>query len=55
MKTIEEINQFNVKKILAEKKIPEFLVYLIKGITIMFCAVLDRGKDQAFSFGEDAN
>ena len=24
MKTIEEINQFNVKKILAEKKIPEF-------------------------------
>jgi len=24
MKTIEEINQFNVKKILSEKKIPEF-------------------------------
>jgi large subunit ribosomal protein L19 len=24
MKTIEEINQYNVKKILAEKKIPEF-------------------------------
>ena len=24
MKTIEEINQFNVKQILAEKKIPEF-------------------------------
>jgi ribosomal protein L19 len=24
MKTIEEINQHNVKKILAEKKIPEF-------------------------------
>ena len=24
MKTIEEINQFNVKKILAEKKIPDF-------------------------------
>ena len=24
MKTIEEINQSNVKKILAEKKIPEF-------------------------------
>ena len=24
MKTIEEINQLNVKKILAEKKIPEF-------------------------------
>ena len=24
MKTIEEINQYNVKKILAEKKIPAF-------------------------------
>ena len=24
MKTIEEINQLNVKKILAEKKIPDF-------------------------------
>ena len=24
MKTIEEINQFNVKKILAERKIPKF-------------------------------
>ena len=31
MKTIEEINQFNVKKILAEKKIPEFFPgYVIK-------------------------
>ena len=24
MKTIEEINQYNIKKILSEKKIPEF-------------------------------
>ena len=29
MKTIEEINQHNVKKILSEKKIPDFFFFFL--------------------------
>ena len=45
MKTIEEINQSNVKKILAEKKIPEFF----PGDIIKVGVRITEGKEIEFN------
>ena len=48
MKTIEEINQANVKKILAEKKIPEFF----PGDTIKVGVRITEGKRDRIQYFE---
>ena len=45
MKTIEEINQHNVKKILSEKKIPEFY----PGDVVKVGVRITEGKRKEFS------
>ena len=49
MKTIEEINQFNVKKILDEKKIPEFF----PGDIIKIGVRITEGKRDRIQYFED--
>ena len=48
MKTIEEINQFNVKKILAEKKIPDFF----PGDVIKVGVRITEGKKERVQYFE---
>ena len=48
MKTIEEINQFNVKQILAEKKIPEFF----PGDVIKVGVRITEGKKERIQYFE---
>ena len=48
MKTIEEINQFNVKKILAEKKIPDFF----PGDVIKVGVRITEGKKERIQYFE---
>ena len=46
MKTIEEINQHNVKKILSEKKIPEFF----PGDVVKVGVRITEGKKERIQF-----
>ena len=48
MKTIEEINQFNVKKILSEKKIPEFF----PGDVVKVGVRITEGKKERIQYFE---
>ena len=48
MKTIEEINQFNIKQILAEKKIPEFF----PGDVIKVGVRITEGKKERIQYFE---
>ena len=48
MKTIEEINQHNVKKILAEKKIPEFF----PGDVLKVGVIITEGKKERVQYFE---
>ena len=42
MKTIEEINQYNVKKILSEKKIPDFFQEMLLKLVLELLKVKKR-------------
>jgi large subunit ribosomal protein L19 len=48
MKTIEEINQHNVKKILSEKKIPNFF----PGDVVKVCVRITEGKKERIQYFE---
>ncbi len=45
MKTIEEINQYNVNKILSEKKIPEFILEMSLKLVLELLRVKKIGSN----------